>query len=519
MSPKVTFNFGHAIRSAVFSSVSFYCGLQYLNLTRNLSPTHVVAYGQPTLLAVGALAFAYFSAVELHWLLLRRDLPDGDLGIPFLGNTLKVFTDAHFYDRKEWLENKWFLAHVFFKPTLVATSDVEHQWIWAQERKGNVIGFWPGHWTELMGPRVVSTSHGTDHKRLRRWMEPAFLPETVHGYIEVLDQTTLTVLEEFAKLDEFQSTLVLRKFALRLLFVSVFQQEDEGRLTQLDRDIGIWFKGFMSVFPYNIPGTVFGNAKQARVRLMENIGTLVDEFESLVDTDPSKKDSLLGRLLFAKDDETGEPFLSREDLCANLNVLFFAGHDTTYATTSNLLYNLSAYPDSAKALKDEIDKLPQRLTFEALKPAAAPVLNAFIDETMRLEPVIGGSNKQPLVALERHGYKIPKSFVLAASLQATSRQCPEPETFALERHLPPDHPFVAAKTDRVLPKTKPFRPFGGGAHVCLGQHFAKLELKMTLIRIVQLYNVEVKNVEKINFPLRYYKSEFKLTPKSQELKV
>lgn len=141
-----------------------------------------------------------------------------------------------------------------------------------------------------MGPKVVTTSTGEAHKMLRRCLDPAFSPNSVRDYVAVLDRTVLKVLKGYAdSIEEYQNTLVLRKFALRMLVVSIFQQENEERLTSLDKDIEIWFKGFESMFPYTIPGTIFGKAKQARKRAIANIEVLVQEFEDLCAKDSSMK--------------------------------------------------------------------------------------------------------------------------------------------------------------------------------------------------------------------------------------
>lgn len=512
--PQGSFYIGHAIRATLFAGMSCWFGARIIATHQSKENGRIITIF-PT--AFGALSLAYFALIESRWVLRRRHLPDGDLGVPILGAMVAVITNPIAFLKPWQTKQDLMLLHFLFKSQIMALTDKEHQWIWTQERKGNMKGFWPDHWTELMGANVVSTSHGKLHKQLRKWIEPAFWPAAVRDYLQVLDETVQKTLQSLAERNEFISTQVLRKFALRLLFVAIFQQENEERLSQLDKDIGIWFKGFESLFPYNIPGTLFGKAKQARVRLMENIAKLVEEFEQMVTKDPSKTDTLLGRLLQAsKNKDENEVDLSRDDLYANLNVLFFAGHDTTYATTSNLIHYLVEYPQARKALLEEVQTLPEPLTFDSLKPENAPFLNAFINETMRIDPVIPASSKESLVEMKHNGYKVPRGFIWTASLVASSRNVRDPESFLPERFLPANHPYVQSNKEPVDEDVHEdvHRPFGGGAHVCIGQHFAKLELKIILVRLVQHYDIQVRNVKKQFFPLIYHQAEFKLTAKA-----
>jgi cytochrome P450 len=55
--------------------------------------------------------------------------------------------------------------------------------------------------------------------------------------------------------------------------------------------------------------------------------------------------------------------------------------------------------------------------------------------------------------------------------------------------------------------------FGGGSHGCLGSHFAKLEMRVLITRLLQKYNLMVRNSEKVYFPVNGWKNEFALEAK------
>jgi cytochrome P450 len=71
-------------------------------------------------------------------------------------------------------------------------------------------------------------------------------------------------------------------------------------------------------------------------------------------------------------------------------------------------------------------------------------------------------------------------------VQRDARWFPEPELFRPERFLGEAH--------KELPRFAYF-PFGGGPRVCIGQHFAMLELVLVVARLSQSYAFETVDGE------------------------
>mmetsp|Transcript_13189 Transcript_13189/g.22598 ORF Transcript_13189/g.22598 Transcript_13189/m.22598 type:complete len:114 (-) Transcript_13189:38-379(-) len=75
--------------------------------------------------------------------------------------------------------------------------------------------------------------------------------------------------------------------------------------------------------------------------------------------------------------------------------LVFAGHDTTYASISTLLYHLSQTPNAMVALTEEISLLNEPLNSDKMKNNA-PVLNAFIYESWKMDPPVPGDYRKAI---------------------------------------------------------------------------------------------------------------------------
>merc|ERR1711933_320659 len=77
--------------------------------------------------------------------------------------------------------------------------------------------------------------------------------------------------------------------------------------------------------------------------------------------------------------------------------------------------------------------------------------------------------------------------------------------FRFERWLPKGHPLYDAKyankesIDYNVMSSK-FRSFNMGKHMCLGGHFAKMNVRISVSRILRSYKVEVRNEKYMRFP-------------------
>jgi cytochrome P450 len=196
----------------------------------------------------------------------------------------------------------------------------------------------------------------------------------------------------------------------------------------------------------------------------------------------------------------------------------FAGHDTTYMSLGTAMMYLAKYPAIQEAIVQEVKAFKEPLDFDELKNA--PVLNSFLAESWRICPPIGGGYRRLTEPMEYNGYKYPKGQLFSYSNHvafANDKLYPEPSKFSISRFLPQDHPLLddpkLHATDIDFNSMKAEYPnFGGGNHACLGAHFAKLELRILVARMLQGFNVEVRNCKKKQVPIYGWTNEFRLTP-------
>jgi len=400
------------------------------------------------------------------------------------------------------------------------TTEEAISWLWNAERKGTTTQDWPPSISRLLGAGAVSNNEGKRHRALRRILEPAFAPKATRDYLEVIDMVTCKHLDEWASSSQrFHKSEVFKMYALRLFFVAAFGREgDLAVLHQLHADFKIWLQGFASPIAYRIPGTQFYKSMAARDRILQLVEEMILQFKKENPKESERaKTTMMGRACYGVDEE-GNP-MKMEDMKDNILNMIFAGHDTTYASIGSAIHFLCEYPSIRTALIDEAKGFQEPLDYDELK--SAPVLNAFLAETWRMDPPAPLGVRKLTKMQVYNGYTFPKGISVGYNISLLNKNSdlyPDPEAFNIERFLPANHPLVKDPQIQKASKHVDFNSmkanypvFGGGLHACIGSHFAKLEMRVLVTRLLQSYSIEEQNPEKLYFPINGWANEFRLT--------
>ncbi|PON26009.1 cytochrome P450 [Trichoderma gamsii] len=185
---------------------------------------------------------------------------------------------------------------------------------------------------------------------------------------------------------------------------------------------------------------------------------------------------------------TRDPKLIRDQIMSVL----FAGRDTTAATLSWAMYELSNYPVMWTKLRKEIlHKLgPQATpTYEILKDLT--YLKNVLNETLRLHPAVPLNMRQVLETTTIPGRSGEADIVLLKGDSVTinvlgMHTCADlyPPT---SEHFADLKIFSPERWEHWTPKPWTYIPFSGGPRICIGQNFALTEMAFCLVRLAQQY--------------------------------
>jgi cytochrome P450 len=188
-------------------------------------------------------------------------------------------------------------------------------------------------------------------------------------------------------------------------------------------------------------------------------------------------DDLLGRLLAARDDDGIG--MTDDQVRDEVATIFLAGHETTALSLSFTLLLLAQHPEVQAKAVAEVDAVLGSRPATMADVASLPFIDAVIKESMRVYPPVYMFGRQALEDVEIGGWVVPRGAQVLTPVWAIHRDArwyDDPETFAPQR-------WLDGLAER-LPKYA-YLPFGGGARVCVGNHFATLEAVLGLATLLQ----------------------------------
>lgn len=405
--------------------------------------------------------------------------PPGGRGLPVLGETLEFLRSPRaFLERRKARFGPVFTSRVLGM-RLVSLVGVEaNRWIFSNEDKV-LRNRWSYAIRRLLGADALSLLVGEAHRARRRVLAPHFRRAGLEPLVEPITAVAREHLRAWAAAGgETVAVERLKHLAFEIAARYIFGDVARLDLVALSHDFDDWVQGMFVPVPVPLPGTTFGRAMAARKRMFAAIEAEVERrAQSSV-----RGDDVLSTLLDVRDEE-GRP-LPRSTIVDEIQLLMFAGHDTTVTAMTNILLHLAEHPEVlAKARAEQDAEQGAPLTLERLR--AMPWLDAVISESMRVIPPVGGAFRELTQDVEYGGFRLQKGWTVSMSpglAHGDASVWTEPERFDPERWMP----------ERAEHKRHPFAwiPFGGGPRKCLGEHFAVLEMQIVLALLLRGYTWE-----------------------------
>ena len=203
----------------------------------------------------------------------------------------------------------------------------------------------------------------------------------------------------------------------------------------------------------------------------------------------SERKGLLGILLAAKHEESGE-LMTDAEIRDEVLGMIIGGHETSSAALTWIWYELSQNPDIEAKLHAEIDDVLGGLPLQLEHLARLPYTKMIVDETLRLHPPFWFENRNAIRDVQLGGVTIPKGALVIFSRYSLHRH---PGFWKSPNRFDPER-FRAGQEEN-LRSTYASIPFGGGPRICIGIHFATMELIATLAMIAQRYRIRVSSTD------------------------
>jgi cytochrome P450 len=343
----------------------------------------------------------------------------------------------------------------------------------------------------LLGEGLV-TSEGEYHDRQRRIIQPAFLPNLVKKYGEIVTAHSVNMCGDWKdeeKLDIHKSMINLTSSIISKAVLGSDIQSAEG--SQVGDDLltcAEYFNRLLMPFGElieKIPILPMNKGFQkAKKRLDSIVFNMIQEHRNNTANERPKSD-LLYTLLEAQDSDAGIKRMTDTQLRDEVMTIFLAGHETTANALTWTFYLLSEYPSVEAKLYEELKSVlgngngnggskQEANGLDLRIPTVDDIPNLqytekIVRESMRLYPPAWTLGRQAINDYNLDGYVIPAKSIIIMSqyvMHRNPKYFPEPDLFYPERWT---------RENRIeLPRFSYF-PFGGGIRGCIGEAFAWME--------------------------------------------
>jgi cytochrome P450 len=323
---------------------------------------------------------------------------------------------------------------------------------------------------ELVGDGLV-TSEEPRHRQRRRMLQPAFHRAQIAAYAETMVAQTLRTAQSWTEESALDMGAEMRRLTLAIVGAALFGADMHGSTDAIAAVLsrvtekGAWLGPLIALgeplfiaYRRRFPGgpSPFFHAERR-------------ELEAVVAPIVARRRVTGGRdivsLLLAERDERGAA-LDDDDVRDEVVTLVLAGHETTATALTWAWYLLARHPAVTRTLQTELDDVLGNRDPAFDDVARLAYTSAVFSETLRLYPPALAFGRRPIADITLGGYLIPRGssiFVSPYITQRNPRWFADAEAFVPERWLgEPPAKFT-------------YFPFGGGAKMCIGEPFSKLE--------------------------------------------
>ena len=298
---------------------------------------------------------------------------------------------------------------------------------------------------------------------------PCLQDRRMRSYTEVIAKEVSRSIEAFGDngvLDMYEYTKVLTNFTSSACLLGREFREDmteEFARVYSDLERGITPLAYLNA---HLPIPSFRKRDRARVRLVEMISAMIQDRRR---TGREGEDFL--QILMDTRYKNGAP-LSDHEVTGLLLAAMFAGHHTSAVTTAWMMLELCRHPELYRRARAEVFRVygtDGPITYQSLREL--PFVECAVKETLRLHTPLFMLLRVAMKDFEYDGYVMKKGTNLVVSPTVTHRI---PEVFKDPDRFDPDRFAPGREEDK---RKYAFQAFGGGAHKCLGNAFAILQIK------------------------------------------
>ena len=409
-----------------------------------------------------------FPRVSLHRLLLNSHARTGNL-------------PALFADLTKQYGPVFEIAPPFSKPNIFLSGPEVNYWVRRHGRKYLTSKSLFGDFEKVYGAvGILPALDGADHFRHRKTMAPAYSRGRLEENLDVAFSKAREYMANWKVGESYPARDLCRKMInaqMSPLMMNIDTQDImEDIIAYKERALSTHLLNILPRFMLKTPGMK---------RRAKAIDTLMERVQS-VHTAAQRAgcprnfvDDLLSL-------NANYPLLMPESnlgfaLSAVVLASMYLGDGFNFA-----LYAMASHPELYDKIRSEADALFSNgdPTGKDFTPANMEITDRFINECLRVYPVVPMSMRGVVNTFTIEGYEIPQGarINLAQTAPHYMEDCfPDPFSFDIDRYLPP----------RNEHRNPGYAPYGLGPHTCLGARWMTLHMAVNLLIISHYFTLRV----------------------------
>jgi cytochrome P450 len=407
----------------------------------------------------------------------EREVPPGPDGYPIVGSMMKYGLDPFEY-RKAWADEYEDIVYVdggVTRDGYIVTQPRHFEQILVDDDNKYRR---PREYQEIFR-NGLGASEGEFWRQQRELIQPAFYPDRIKSYAQDMLAATQDLLADWNDGEVRDIESEMKGLTLDVFSRTVFGIDDIGEYPEIREACeAISDKAAASnqVYPSWMPTEPNRRYSRAEQKMNDALDEIIEERKREED------DSLLSMLLDAEADDGHQ--MSDDTLRDEMVSLLFAGHETTALSLTYTWYLLSRNDAERERLFTEADEVLGDGEFGPQTAMQLQYTDKLVKESLRRLCPAHSLFRQPQEDVVVDGYTIPEDAAIFLPIWLLHHD---------EQHFEEPMEFRPDRWDGTLQQELPkyaYIPFGAGPHRCIGERFAKMELRMMLPLIAREFELD-----------------------------
>ena len=404
----------------------------------------------------------------------------GESGLPVVGNTFKMLADPPAFTRAMVEKYGRVYKNNAFGGTVVALvgADANELVLFDRQKIFSSEQGW-GPILDQLFPRGLMLMDFDHHRADRKALSIAFKPAPMRHYVGSLNHGIARRMVEWGS-GSMKFYPAIKQLTLDLAaesFIGIPFGEESQKVNQAFVDM---VQASVAPIRHPLPFTKMKRGTDGRAYLVEYFTKETERRRA----EGGGQDMFSQFATATRED--GE-LLPVDEVVDHMNFLMMAAHDTITSSATSLVYFLAKNPEWQDRLRDELREITggegRALGYDEL--GQAELTEMAFKEALRMMPPVPSIPRRAMEEFEFGGYRIPKGTPVGVNPHFVHHDpeiWDEPERF--------DPMRFTREAEKARHKYA-WVPFGGGAHMCLGLHFAYMQIKILMAHMLTTYRIEV----------------------------